>query len=207
MSCQPVTGNRLPTPEREVASSVTIITADDGQGRSLTDILKEVPGLNLVQNESCVASATWSRSTDSNHTKVLVDGIDVSDPSSAAATFDFAQFLTQKSNQSRWSAAGSAKQLLYGSDTIGGVVDVITKSSWGPRKLCSFRRGWLHFRHSTRREHFEVRLTSFTYENTNVDAFTAAPTVTPLELLAPGESRNDDYYDNLTASTKLGYET
>src|SRR5438552_15483409 len=30
--------------------------------------------------------------------------------------------------------------------------------------------------------------------------------VTPLNLLLPGERRNDDYYDNLTASTKLGYD-
>src|SRR5262249_8020094 len=33
-----------------------------------------------------------------------------------------------------------------------------------------------------------------------------ATPVTPLNLLLPGETRNDDYYDNLTASTKLGYD-
>ena len=30
--------------------------------------------------------------------------------------------------------------------------------------------------------------------------------MTPLDLLPPGETRNDDYYDNVTASTKLGYD-
>ena len=30
--------------------------------------------------------------------------------------------------------------------------------------------------------------------------------MTPLDLLAPGEKRNDDTYDNVTASTKLGYD-
>jgi vitamin B12 transporter len=33
-----------------------------------------------------------------------------------------------------------------------------------------------------------------------------ATPVTPLDLLAPGEARNDDYDDNLTLSTKLGYD-
>ncbi len=32
------------------------------------------------------------------------------------------------------------------------------------------------------------------------------PPVTPLDVLAPGERRIDDYYDNLTASTKLGFD-
>jgi hypothetical protein len=30
--------------------------------------------------------------------------------------------------------------------------------------------------------------------------------VTPLDLLLPGEPRIDDYYDNVTASTKLGFD-
>ncbi|HEY8255066.1 MAG TPA: TonB-dependent receptor, partial [Rhizomicrobium sp.] len=30
--------------------------------------------------------------------------------------------------------------------------------------------------------------------------------VTPLNLLQPGEKRNDDFYDNVTATTKLGYD-
>ena len=34
----------------------------------------------------------------------------------------------------------------------------------------------------------------------------AATPVTPLDLLPPGETRHDDYYDNITASTKLGYD-
>ena len=33
-----------------------------------------------------------------------------------------------------------------------------------------------------------------------------ATPVTPLDLLPPGETRNDDFYDNVTASTKLGYD-
>ena len=103
-------------------------------GESLPDILKEVPGLNLVQTGGPGGVATvFMRGTNSNHTKVLVDGIDVSDPSNAAATFDFAQFLTQ--DIKRWRCCGVRKAVCYGSDAIGGVINIVTKSGSGPAQL------------------------------------------------------------------------
>jgi len=33
-----------------------------------------------------------------------------------------------------------------------------------------------------------------------------ATPVTPLDVLAPGEHRNADYYDNFTVSSKLGFD-
>ena len=47
-----VTATRLPTPESEVGSSVTVITAaeiEQKQERTLPDVLNDVPGLNVVQ--------------------------------------------------------------------------------------------------------------------------------------------------------------
>ncbi len=41
----------------------------------------------------------------------------------------------------------------------------------------------------------------------NIEHLQSAETpVTPLNLLTPNERRNDDAYDNVTASTKLGYD-
>jgi len=48
-----VTPTRLPTPENEVGSSITVITEEDiqrKQQRTLPDALKDVPGLNVFQN-------------------------------------------------------------------------------------------------------------------------------------------------------------
>jgi vitamin B12 transporter len=47
-----VTATRLPTPESEVASSITVITSDEierKQERTLPDVLEDVPGLNVIQ--------------------------------------------------------------------------------------------------------------------------------------------------------------
>jgi len=202
-----VTATRIPTPEEQIASSITVVSADDIAARqlqTLPDVLKAVPGLNLVQTGGPGGqTSVFMRGTNSNHTKVLVDGIDVSDPSNSGGAFDFGQFLTQ--DIQKVEILRGPQSGLYGSDAIGGVINIITKSGSGPAQ---FNAG--------------VEAGSFdTFNQTggvsgSIDAFHYAASlehfhsgetpVTPLDLLAPGESRIDDYYDNLTASTKLGFD-
>jgi len=202
-----VSATRLPTPELEVASSVTVITADDiavRQERSLPDILKDVPGLNIVRTGGPGGqTAIFMRGTNSNHTKVLVDGIDVSDPSSTNAGFDFSQFLTQ--DIEKVEVLRGPQSGLYGSDAIGGVINIITQSGQGPAQLAAFAEGG-SFETFNQAAALRGSLDQFHY-SANVDHWRSGATpVTPLDLLVPGERRNDDYYDNRTASTKLGYD-
>jgi hypothetical protein len=82
----------------EVASSVTVVTAQDieiGQRRTLPDVLSTVPGINVVQTGGAGGpTSVFMRGTNSNHVKVPIDGIDVSDPSNPNRSFDFGQLLT-----------------------------------------------------------------------------------------------------------------
>ena len=202
-----VSATRLPTPELEVASSVTVITADDiaaRQERSLPDILKDVPGLNIVRTGGPGGqTALFMRGTNSNHVKVLVDGIDVSDPSSTNAGFDFAQFLTQ--DIEKVEVLRGPQSGLYGSDAIGGVINIITKSGQGPARIAASAEGG-SFATFNQSAGLRGSVDQFHY-NANIEHFHSGATpVTPLDLLEPGEHRNDDYYDNRTASTKLGYD-
>jgi vitamin B12 transporter len=202
-----VAATRLPTPESEIASSVTVITAEDiaaRQERSLPDILKDVPGLNIVRTGGPGGqTVVFMRGTNSNHTKVLVDGIDVSDPSNSTASFDFSQFLTQ--DIERVEVLRGPQSGLYGSDAIGGVINVITKSGQGPAQFQASAEGG-SFETFNQTAGVRGSVEQFHY-NANVEHFHSGATpVTPLDLLAHGETRNDDYYDNLTAATKLGYD-
>src|SRR5438067_7229595 len=69
-----VTPTRLPTPENEVGSSITVITEEDiqrRQERTLPDALKDVPGLNVVQTGGPGGvTSVFIRGTNSNKTKV-----------------------------------------------------------------------------------------------------------------------------------------
>jgi|tagenome__1003787_1003787.scaffolds.fasta_scaffold20861682_2 vitamin B12 transporter len=79
-----VTATRLPMPTSEVGSSVTVITGQEiqqGQERTLPDVLRDVSGLNVVQlGGPGGLTSVFIRGTNSNHTKVFIAGIDAGDP-------------------------------------------------------------------------------------------------------------------------------
>lgn len=126
-----------PTPLSQLGSSVTVITGQDleaKQNRTVPDALSGVPGLNVVQaGGSGGITSVFIRGTDANHTKVLIDGIDVSDPSSPDGAFDFAHLLT--SGIGRIEILRGAQSGLYGSDAIGGVIDIRTVPGSGPAQV------------------------------------------------------------------------
>lgn len=202
-----VAATRIPTPESEVASSMTVIDADEiaaKQSRTLPDLLKDVPGLNLVRTGGPGGrSSVFIRGTNSNHTKVLVDGIDVSDPGSADGAFDFSRFLTQDIQTVE--ILRGPQSGLYGSDAIGGVINIITKSGSGPAKFSATAEGG-SFDTFNEGAGISGSTGPFHYAANFEHFHSGATPVTPLNLLAPGEPRNDDYYDNLTGSTKLGFD-
>ncbi len=202
-----VTATRVPTPESEVASSITVIGAEDIAARqlqTLPDLLQQIPGLNVVQSGGPGSqTSVFMRGTNSNHTKVLVDGIDVSDPTNPTGAFDFSQFLTQ--DIERVEVLRGPQSGLYGSDAIGGVINIITKRGEGPAQFNASAQGG-SFDTFNQTIGASGSLEQFHYA-ANVDHFHSGETpVTPSYVLAPGERRIDDYDDNVTASTKLGYD-
>src|ERR1700761_3880419 len=72
-----ISATQVPTPESQIASSVTVITGEDielEQQRTLPDVLRNVPGLNVVQTGGPGGqTSVFMRGTNLNHTKVFVD--------------------------------------------------------------------------------------------------------------------------------------
>ncbi|HKD53634.1 MAG TPA: TonB-dependent receptor [Steroidobacteraceae bacterium] len=202
-----ISATRVPTPEPEVASSMTVISADDiatRQQRTIADVLKLVPGLNVVQTGGPGGvTSVFIRGTNSNHTKVLIDGIDVSDPSNPTGAFDFGHLLTQDIEHVE--VLRGPQSGLYGSDAIGGVINIITRAGSGPLHGALGLEGG-SFDTFNQAGSLAGAQDSFHYAG-NVEHYHAGSVpVTPLDLLAEGEARNNDSYDNLTLSTKLGYD-
>jgi vitamin B12 transporter len=200
-----VSATRLPTPAAEVASSVTVISHDDierKQERTLSDVLQDVPGLNLVQNGGAGGqTSVFMRGANPNGVKVFVDGIDVSDPSSGSGTFNFEHFLT--GNIDRVEVLRGPQSGLYGANSIGGVINIITKQGGGPTQLRGSVEGG-SFGTFNQSAGVGGSLSRFNYDF-DVQHFHSDDTpVTPSPLVVPGRATHGNYYDNTTVATRLG---
>jgi vitamin B12 transporter len=193
------------TPIDQVASSVTVITAKDldrDQRRTAPDALSTVPGLNVVQSGGPGGlTSVFTRGTNANHTKVLIDGIDVSDPSNPARVFDLGQLLTYDIQQIE--VLRGPQSGLYGADALGGVISIITKKGEGPPRATGMIEGGSFgtFNQTAGVSGSEER---FNYAFNVAHFRTTDVPVTPLELLPPGQKAIGNNYDNMTYSTKLG---
>ncbi|HEB35661.1 MAG TPA: TonB-dependent receptor, partial [Candidatus Aminicenantes bacterium] len=128
-----VTATRLETPAKEIASSVTVITKEQlEQSRKATVIeaLQEVLGVSIIQNGPPGAAASvFLRGANSEHTLILMDGVELNDPISPSRSFDLAHLTLD--NVERIEILRGPQSTLYGSDALGGVVNIITKKGQG----------------------------------------------------------------------------
>ena len=130
------TPTRTTTPLGQVASATTVITGeqiDSKHNALVADVLRGVPGLDVVQSGPAGgATSVFLRGANSAHTKVLLDGIPMNDPSSPSRFFDFSTLSAD--NIERIEVVRGPQSTLYGTDAIGGVVNIITKRGEGPAK-------------------------------------------------------------------------
>jgi len=202
-----VSPTTIPTPENEIASSVTVITAADierQQYRTVPDALSAVPGLNVVQTGGPGGqTSVFIRGTNSNQVKVRIDGIDAGDPSIVNGAFDFAHLLTGDIAQIE--VLRGPQSGLYGADAIGGVISITTKKGEGPAKVTAMLEGG-SFKTFNQNAAVSGSEGAFNYAFNVLHYRAGSVPVTPLDLLAPGVQRNNDNYDNWTYSTRLGYD-
>jgi vitamin B12 transporter len=130
-----VTATRTETPLDQVTTSASVITATDIQAKhaeTVLEALRDVPGLDVVQTGSRGTGTTISiRGSESDHVLVLIDGVEVN--STTAGAFNFAHLTTE--NIERIEILRGAGGTLYGSQAIGGVINIITKKGQGPLQL------------------------------------------------------------------------
>ncbi len=124
-----VTATRTPQPLSRIGSAISVIDAleiEKRQYQFVHDALESLPGVNVSQNGSFggVASARI-RGALSEQTLVLIDGVEVNDPSSPGSGFNFATL--DPADIERIEVLRGPQSTLYGSDAIGGVVNIITK--------------------------------------------------------------------------------
>ena len=126
-----VKGARIDTSEDNFGSSIFIL---DSEGirlrgiRSAIDAISSSPGVTTKKNGSFGGvGSVRIRGASSSQTLVLIDGIPVNDASSPGGGYNFEYLDT--SNIDRIEVLRGSQSTLWGSDAIGGVVNIYTKSA------------------------------------------------------------------------------
>ena len=124
-----VSGGIEPIPTKEVASSYTIVTAEEiekFQYQDITDALRSVPGLHIVPSGARgTVTTVFTRGANSNQTLVLLNGMPINDPSFPNGAANLAGIPLD--NVDRIEVVRGPQSALYGSQAIGGVINIITK--------------------------------------------------------------------------------
>ncbi len=138
-----VTATRTETPTSHVGSAVTVISDEAlraGQYQWVSDALRQVPGVDVVRSGSYGAqTSVFIRGANSNHTLALVDGVEIADPSNPNGAVDFSDFAPE--NIDRIEVLRGPASSLYGSDAIGGVINIITREGSGPPRFSFIGEG------------------------------------------------------------------
>ena len=188
-----VTSTRTEIPLEQVTTSASVITEKDIQEQEavmILDVLRSVPGLDVVQSGSRgTATSVFIRGSDSDQVLVLVDGIEVN--STTLGAFNFAHLTTE--NIDRIEIVRGAGGTLYGSQAIGGVINIFTKRGQGPLNVgvsAQGGNGWTTRQVATVRGGLGNLGYSFSLGYLASDGF---------------RSVNDDYR-NLATSARLDYQ-
>ncbi|EMH0062046.1 TonB-dependent vitamin B12 receptor BtuB [Providencia rettgeri] len=123
-----VSANRFEQPISSILAPVTVVTREDidhWQSNTVVDVLRRLPGVDIGQSGGMgQQSSLFIRGTESRHVLVLIDGVRLNQAGISGSS-DMSQIpisLVQRIEYIR-----GARSAVYGSDAVGGVVNIITR--------------------------------------------------------------------------------
>ncbi len=129
-----VVANRAPEPLSRIGNSVTVLDQQAISASQLiaaSDLLQTTPGLTVSRDGGVGQLTTvFIRGADSDETMVVIDGVRMYDPSAPGAGYNFANLLT--SDVARIEILRGAQSTLYGSQAMGGVINIVTAEPTSP---------------------------------------------------------------------------
>lgn len=132
-----ITASRAPESIGRTGSAIDVVHQADiatTNPLSITDALRSVPGLDVTEPGGPGATTSIRlRGANPGQTLVLIDGVRINDPSAASGDYDFS--MVPVGAIDRVEVLRGPQSALYGSDAIGGVINIITKKGEGPAQF------------------------------------------------------------------------
>ncbi|MEZ5524160.1 MAG: TonB-dependent receptor [Pseudomonadales bacterium] len=197
-----VSASLVEKPRHASGSAITVLDAshlEQNQIRTVSDALRDAPGV-AVNRSGGLGTLTQVRlrGAEGNHTLVLIDGIEVNDVS-AGSEFDFANLMNLQIE--RIEVLRGAQSALWGSDAMGGVINIITKKGAGALNgLLTLETGSF----DTQRQAFNINAGGKNYHYSLSASNTDSGGISALN-----EDRGypeEDGYQNTTVNLKAGWQ-
>jgi vitamin B12 transporter len=126
-----VTATRTPESVDQTLASVTVVTRDDIdrlQPHSVAELLAGLPGVSIANTGGLgKATSVFLRGTEADEVLVLIDGIQVGSVTTGTTAFE--QIPVDQIE--RIEIVRGPRSSLYGSDAIGGVIQIFTRTGDG----------------------------------------------------------------------------
>ena len=196
-----VTANKVEQKQNATGKVVTVINAAALQanaGRSIAQILNEQAGLYLpgsLSNAGTVPSI-YMRGASSGRTLILINGMPVGDPSMISNEFDLN--LVPLNLIERIEILKGAQSTLYGSDAIGGVINIITKNKSVPNFSGDFSTGTYGTRKMNAQHSSNIGKLNYVigFGNESAKGFSSATDITGKNNFDNDGYRNSRRYQN-----------
>lgn len=196
-----VTATRMPQSLDRTIADTTVLNEQDIRNSGAADVptlLRSLAGIEVAQSGGLGAqSGIFMRGTNSNQVLVLIDGVRVDSATTGSTALEHIMLDSVE----RIEVVRGNVSSLYGSEAIGGVIQVFTKHGSGaPALNASAGLG----SHGTQRLSAgisgEVNATSF---NVNAGRVKTDGVSAINPLLAPGVNPNNNGYDNNTVDAQI----
>lgn len=142
-----VTGSRLASTSANTPVSVTVVTREDIdalQPSDTVDLLRRVPGIHIDQPGGLGGvSSIYLRGADPNYTQILIDGVQVNDPTnSRGGSFDVSTIDMQSLD--RVEIVRGSQSAVRGADAIAGTINFITRGGGAKPQYSATVSGGAH---------------------------------------------------------------
>lgn len=196
-----VTGTRIGQPLKQTLSHATVINQQEIQNSQATDVpslLKNLAGVEFYQSGGIGKQASlFLRGTNSSHVLILLDGVRINSATTGATAID--QLMLDQIE--RIEVVRGNVSSVYGSEAIGGVIQIFTRRGRGePALSASVGAGSNQSRRIATGYGGQINDTQFNVQASHYQTG-GISAINP--RLAPNANPDNDGYENTSLSANM----